>query len=169
MLPISWTKKSLHFRLCLTLGLLPGQASTLLTSDTNTDTVLRATPSQTLSVYVERSLPPCAATLPQSLKRVEAGASDAPASNSRQPRFLKFVMVVNQPVSVLVPASDQFAARLAKVVKQLAKLSGLVKTTSRCYRVYDAVFADYAVGMSIYKGATKPTTWLQISGMHLRD
>ena len=70
-------------------------------------------------------------------------------------------MVNNQPVSVLVPASDQFAARLAKVAKQRAKWAR--KNDVSCYRVYDADLPDYAVSIDIYKGATKPTTWLQIS------
>ena len=55
---LSWTKEepTLQGSAYATLGLFAGQASTLLTSDTNTDTVLRATPSQTLSVYVGNSI-----------------------------------------------------------------------------------------------------------------
>ena len=97
------------------------------------------------------------------VEEVEAGASDAPASNSESTSVPAgpTVMVNNQPVSVLVPASDQFAARLAKVAKQRAKWAR--KNDVSCYRVYDADLPDYAVSIDIYKGATKPTTWLQIS------
>ena len=97
----------------------------------------------------------------------EAGGGEAdataPASNSESTSVPAgpTVMVNNQPVSVLVPASDQFAARLAKVAKQRAKWAR--KNDVSCYRVYDADLPDYAVSIDIYKGATKPTTWLQIS------
>ena len=162
---LSWTKEepTLQGSAYSTLGLFAGQASTLLTSDTNTDTVLRATPSQTLSVYVGNSIATMRCYPAAIAEEVEAGASDAPASNSESTSVPAgpTVMVNNQPVSVLVPASDQFAARLAKVAKQRAKWAR--KNDVSCYRVYDADLPDYAVSIDIYKGATKPTTWLQIS------
>lgn len=162
---LSWTKEepTLQGSAYSTLGLFAGQASTLLTSDTNTDTVLRATPSQTLSVYVGNSIATMRSYPAAIAEEVEAGASDAPASNSESTSVPAgpTVMVNNQPVSVLVPASDQFAARLAKVAKQRAKWAR--KNDVSCYRVYDADLPDYAVSIDIYKGATKPTTWLQIS------
>jgi len=162
---LSWTKEepTLQGSAYSTLGLFAGQASTLLTSDTNTDTVLRATPLQTLSVYVGNSIATMRSYPAAIVEEVEAGASDAPASNSESTSVPAgpTVMVNNQPVSVLVPASDQFAARLAKVAKQRAKWAR--KNDVSCYRVYDADLPDYAVSIDIYKGATKPTTWLQIS------
>ena len=162
---LSWTKEepTLQGSAYSTLGLFAGQASTLLTSDTNTDTVLRATPSQTLSVYVGNSIATMRSYPAAIAEKVKAGASDAPASNSESTSVPagSTVMVNNQPVSVLVPASDQFAARLAKVAKQRAKWAR--KNDVSCYRVYDADLPDYAVSIDIYKGATKPTTWLQIS------
>lgn len=162
---LSWTKEepTLQGSAYSTLGLFVGQASTLLTSDTNTDTVLRATPSQTLSVYVGNSIATMRSYPAAIAEEVETGASDAPASNSESTSVPAgpTVMVNNQPVSVLVPASDQFAARLAKVAKQRAKWAR--KNDVSCYRVYDADLPDYAVSIDIYKGATKPTTWLQIS------
>ena len=162
---LSWTKEepTLQGSAYSTLGLFAGQASTLLTSDTNTDTVLRATPSQTLSVYVGNSIATMRCYPAAIAEEVEAGASDAPTSNSESTSVPAgpTVMVNNQPVSVLVPASDQFAARLAKVAKQRAKWAR--KNDVSCYRVYDADLPDYAVSIDIYKGATKPTTWLQIS------
>lgn len=165
---LSWTKEepTLQGSAYATLGLFAGQASTLLTSDTNTDTVLRATPSQTLSVYVGNSIATMrsypAANAEDSIDGA-AKTADAPANNS-EPSSVPAgptVMVNNQPVSVLVPASDQFAARLTKVAKQRAKWAR--KNDVSCYRVYDADLPDYAVSIDIYKGATKPTTWLQIS------
>lgn len=162
---LSWTKEepTLQGSAYATLGLFAGQASTLLTSDTNTDTVLRAAPSQTLSVYVGNSIATMRSYPAAIAEKVKAGASDAPASNSESTSVPAgpTVMVNNQPVSVLVPASDQFAARLAKVAKQRAKWAR--KNDVSCYRVYDADLPDYAVSIDIYKGATKPTTWLQIS------
>ena len=162
---LSWTKEepTLQGSAYATLGLFAGQASTLLTSDTNTDTVLRATPSQTFSVYVGNSIATMRSYPAAIAEEVEASASDAPASNSELISVPAgpTVMVNNQPVSVLVPASDQFAARLAKVAKQRAKWAR--KNDVSCYRVYDADLPDYAVSIDIYKGATKPTTWLQIS------
>ena len=162
---LSWTKEepTLQGSAYATLGLFAGQASTLLTSDTNTDTVLRATPLQTLSVYVGNSIATMRSYPAAIVEEVEAGASDAPANNS-EPSSVPAgptVMVNNQPVSVLVPASDQFAARLTKVAKLRAKWAR--KNDVSCYRVYDADLPDYAVSIDIYKGATKPTTWLQIS------
>ena len=162
---LSWTKEepTLQGSAYSTLGLFAGQASTLLTSDTNTDTVLRATPLQTLSVYVGNSIATIRSYPAAIAEKVKAGASDAPASNSESTSVPAgpTVMVNNQPVSVLVPASDQFAARLAKVAKQRAKWAR--KNDVSCYRVYDADLPDYAVSIDIYKGATKPATWLQIS------
>lgn len=162
---LSWTKEepTLQGSAYATLGLFAGQVSTLLTSDTNTDTVLRTTPSQTLSVYVGNSIATMRSYPAAIAEKVKAGASDAPASNSESTSVPAgpTVMVNNQPVSVLVPASDQFAARLAKVAKQRAKWAR--KNDVSCYRVYDADLPDYAVSIDIYKGATKPTTWLQIS------
>ena len=165
---LSWTKEepTLQGSAYATLGLFAGQASTLLTSDTNTDTVLRTTPSQTLSVYVGNSIATMRSYPAANAEEAIEGAAktaDAPASNS-VPSSVPAgptVMVNNQPVSVLVPASDQFAARLTKVAKLRAKWAR--KNDVSCYRVYDADLPDYAVSIDIYKGATKPTTWLQIS------
>ena len=162
---LSWTKEepTLQGSAYATLGLFAGQAGTLLTSDTNTDTVLRATPAQTLSVYVGNSIATIRSYPAVNAEEVDSSATNAPVSSS-EPTSVPAgptVMVNNQPVSVLVPASDQFAARLTKVAKQRAKWAR--KNDVSCYRVYDADLPDYAVSIDIYKGATKPTTWLQTS------
>lgn len=162
---LSWTKEepTLQGSAYATLGLFAGQASTLLTSDTNTDTVLRATPAQTLSVYVGNSIATIRSYPAANAEGIDGGTTNVSVSSS-EPTSVPAgptVMVNNQPVSVLVPASDQFAARLTKVAKQRAKWAR--KNDVSCYRVYDADLPDYAVSIDIYKGATKPTTWLQIS------
>ena len=64
-------------------------------------------------------------------------------------------------VPVLVPASDQFAARLAKVAKLRAKWAR--REDVSCYRVYDADLPDYAVAIELYQGIGGKGRWLQVS------
>ncbi len=64
-------------------------------------------------------------------------------------------------VPVLVPASDQFARRLAKVAKLRAKWAR--REDVSCYRVYDADLPDYAVAIELYQGLEGRGRWLQIS------
>lgn len=52
---------------------------------------------------------------------------------------------------VLVPQSDQFAARLAKVAKLRAKWGR--REGISCYRVYDTDLPDYAVAIDLYQAA----------------
>ena len=66
-----------------------------------------------------------------------------------------------QRVPVLVPASDQFARRLAKVAKLRAKWAR--REDVSCYRVYDADLPDYAVAIELYQGLDGRGRWLQIS------
>lgn len=54
-------------------------------------------------------------------------------------------------VPVMVPASDQFAARLAKVVRLRNKWAR--KEDITCYRVYDADLPDYAVAIDVYQAS----------------
>lgn len=67
-----------------------------------------------------------------------------------------------QQVAVLVPASDQFAARLKKVARlrrKWAKRAGV-----SCYRVYDADLPDYAAAIDLYQGSdATPGRWLVIA------
>ncbi len=81
-----------------------------------------------------------------------AGAGLAPTAT---------VTVRGEQIPVLVPATDQFAARLAKVVKLRAKWARREDVT--CYRVYDADLPDYAVSIELYEGSETPGRWLQIS------
>ena len=64
-------------------------------------------------------------------------------------------------VPVLVPASDQFAARLAKVAKLRAKWAR--REDVSCYRVYDADLPDYSVAIELYQGLDGKGRWLQVS------
>lgn len=54
-------------------------------------------------------------------------------------------------IPVLVEASDQFAARLAKVAKQRRKWARAEDIS--CYRVYDADLPDYAVAIDLYQAS----------------
>ena len=69
-------------------------------------------------------------------------------------------------VPVLVAASDQFAARLAKASKLRAKWAR--REDVSCYRVYDADLPDYAVAIDLYqaseasRGADKGARWLVV-------
>ncbi|MBO7674200.1 MAG: bifunctional 23S rRNA (guanine(2069)-N(7))-methyltransferase RlmK/23S rRNA (guanine(2445)-N(2))-methyltransferase RlmL [Atopobiaceae bacterium] len=86
------------------------------------------------------------------------------ASPSREQAFVTLADGIQAPV--LVPASDQFAARLRKNARLRAKWAKREDVT--CYRVYDADLPDYAVSIELYRG-TNPATgeptnrsWLQI-------
>lgn len=75
------------------------------------------------------------------------------------------VEVAGTRVGVYVPASDQFAARLAKVAKQRAKWARREDVT--CYRVYDADLPDYAVTIDLFEESLetmrdKPRRWVQM-------
>lgn len=71
------------------------------------------------------------------------------------------VEVAGERVSVLVPASDQFARRLAKVARLRARWAR--REDVSCYRVYDADLPDYAVAIELYEGSETPGRWLQVS------
>lgn len=75
------------------------------------------------------------------------------------------VDVGDASLAVYVPASDQFAARLAKVARQRAKWARAEDVT--CYRVYDADLPDYAVTIDLFEESletvrTTPRRWLQM-------
>jgi 23S rRNA (guanine2445-N2)-methyltransferase / 23S rRNA (guanine2069-N7)-methyltransferase len=70
--------------------------------------------------------------------------------------------VAGTETSILVPASDQFAARLAKVAKLRKKWAEEEDIT--CYRIYDADLPDYNVSLDIYEGDPQtPGRWLVAS------
>lgn len=163
---LSWTKEepTLQGSAYATLGLFAGHSATILTSDTNTDTVLREKPTQVLSVYVGNSLATIRHYPAAAMNTTTETAQSRRSSSSQNENIIPAaptVLVKNQPVSILVPTSDQFAARLTKMAKLRSKWAR--KHDITCYRVYDADLPDYAVSIDIYQGATKSTTWLQIS------
>ncbi|MBP3894697.1 MAG: bifunctional 23S rRNA (guanine(2069)-N(7))-methyltransferase RlmK/23S rRNA (guanine(2445)-N(2))-methyltransferase RlmL [Atopobiaceae bacterium] len=63
-------------------------------------------------------------------------------------------------IDVLVPASDQFARRIAKVYRQRRKWAA--REDVSCYRIYDADLPDYAVSIDLFEGSQTPGRWLQI-------
>ena len=65
-------------------------------------------------------------------------------------------------IPVLIPESDQFAARLRKVAKQRRRWAKREGVT--CYRVYDADLPDYAAAIDLYEGAPDtPGRWLVVA------
>lgn len=65
-------------------------------------------------------------------------------------------------VAILVPESDQFAARLKKVTRLRRKWAKRAGVT--CYRVYDADLPDYAAAIDLYQGSdATPGRWLVIA------
>ncbi len=84
------------------------------------------------------------------------------ASMDAAPAARPTVTVRGEALPVLVPASDQFAARLAKAAKLRAKWARREDVT--CYRVYDADLPDYAVSIELYEGTPEtPGRWVSIS------
>jgi 23S rRNA (guanine2445-N2)-methyltransferase / 23S rRNA (guanine2069-N7)-methyltransferase len=64
-------------------------------------------------------------------------------------------------ISVFVPSSDQFAARLRKDARLRRKWAR--KEDVSCYRVYDSDLPDYAVTLDLYHGVEGDGPWLQVS------
>lgn len=65
-------------------------------------------------------------------------------------------------VAVSVPASDQFAARLAKVARERRKWAA--REDISCYRVYDADLPDYALAIELYGSlGDEKDSWLSIA------
>lgn len=125
------------------LGALAGCAASVLALDTTPDHALRAEPASVADVIVGRD--------DAAIRSYEAAEAGAPVT----------VSVAGAPVGVLVPASDQFAARLAKVARLRRKWARREDVT--CYRVYDADLPDYAVSIDLFEGSETPGRWLQVS------
>lgn len=62
------------------------------------------------------------------------------------------VEVAGHAIPVQVAASDQFAARLAKMAKQRAKQARREEVS--CYRIYDADLPDYAVSVELFQSSS---------------
>ena len=104
----------------------------------------------------------------------ESGLADVPAAQGTEDEdgalppvpsvsaYSDIALPDGSTMGVLVPASDQFAARLAKVGKLRAKWAK--RTGVSCYRVYDADLPDYAVTVDLYQGSAQtPGRWLVMS------
>ena len=93
----------------------------------------------------------------------ETAAEDtAPAARATTPATTFIDLGNGRPVPVLIPESEQFAARLRKVYKQRRKWAAREGIT--CYRVYDADLPDYSAAIDLYEGApATPGRWLVIA------
>ena len=127
------------------LAAYAGGRLVVLSRDTAPDASLRSVPTSVTEVIVGRD--------PATVRVYESSDSVAPAPSVELPG--------GGTASVLVPASDQFARRLAKVAKLRAKWARREDVT--CYRVYDADLPDYAVAIELYEGSETPGRWLQVS------
>ncbi len=101
---------------------------------------------------------------PEQTERVWAGNVEA--------TMRSYTMVKTEPglvvdcpdgaqVPCLVPTSDQFASRLAKVYKQRRKWAQ--KEFVNCYRIYDQDLPDYAVAIDLYISVDEKRRWLLIN------
>ena len=127
------------------LAAYAGAPLVVLSRDGAPDAALRCESAAVTEVIVGRD--------PATIRVYEPGDAVAPAPSVELPG--------GERVSVLVPASDQFARRLAKVAKLRAKWARREDVT--CYRVYDADLPDYAVAIELYEGSETPGRWLQVS------
>ena len=127
------------------LAQIAGLPLVALARDDSADAALRAEPSSVTEVIAGRE----AASI-----RAYPARPDAPAPAA-------VTLAGGERVSVLVPASDQFARRLEKVARLRAKWARREDVT--CYRVYDADLPDYAVAIELYEGSETPGRWLQVS------
>lgn len=122
-----------------------GLGASVLARDASADAALRTAPERVTEVIVGRDA---------------AGLRFfAPTDEVEPPATVD--LPGGERVSVLVPASDQFARRLAKVAKLRAKWARREDVT--CYRVYDADLPDYAVAIELFEGSETPGRWLQIA------
>ena len=125
-----------------------GLPAVVLARDTSADAALRAEPAGTTELILGRD-PACIRTYAPSADLAPAPTVAAGAGRERVP--------------VLVAATDQFAARLAKVARHRAKWAR--RELVSCYRVYDADLPDYAVAIERFEGSdpADPGPWLLVS------
>lgn len=123
---------------------LPSDSSVaVLARDASVDAVTGLAPAQVVGTVVGRD----PATI-RSYGPLGAAAGDKTAAAPQRPSV---ALRDGTRVPVLVAASDQFAARLAKVARQRAKWAR--REDVSCYRVYDADLPDYAVAIDLYQGS----------------
>lgn len=143
---ISWTgsEPAVQSEALSALAYLAGKKATVLALDATCDSALRQQSATVTPVIIGRT---------------DACIRTYAASDKLEPAAE--VSVCEKRVPVLVDASDQFAARLAKVAKLRAKWAK--REDISCYRLYDADLPDYAVSIDLYQSCTSPDRWLQIS------
>ena len=129
------------------LSAAAGQNLAALVRDAAVDAAVQAQPAEVFDVIQGRE--------PAFVRCFDA----VPGEAAPEPAFVQ--IAGGERVPVLVPASDQFAARLAKVAKLRAKWAR--REDVSCYRVYDADLPDYAVAIELYEGSETPGRWLQVS------
>lgn len=127
------------------LSALAGHPVTVLSRRASVDAALRREPVAVAEVIVGRD--------PASIRAFDV------APGVRGPAEVE--LPGGEGVPVLVPASEQFARRLAKVARLRARWARREDVT--CYRVYDADLPDYAVAIELYEGSETPGRWLQVS------
>lgn len=88
----------------------------------------------------------------------DTAGDEGPASSAR----VTVDVGDGEPVGVLVPESDQFAARLRKVARQRRKWAK--RTGVTCYRVYDADLPDYSAAIDLYETCgDRPQRWMVLA------
>lgn len=130
-------------------GEAAGESIAVLSPDTSVDFALGCKPASTTGVLIGQR----AATM----RAYEVSA----LPESRPTIAVTLPGGRRAETPVLVEASDQFAARLAKVAKTRAKWAASEDVT--CYRIYDADLPDYAVTIDLFEGSVTPGRWLSIS------
>ncbi|NJE81476.1 RNA methyltransferase [Olsenella sp. SW781] len=127
------------------LSAFAGLPVVTLSRGASVDAALRREPAAVTEVIVGRD--------PASIRAFDAAAEVSGPAEVELPG--------GDRVPVLVPASEQFARRLAKVARLRARWARREDVT--CYRVYDADLPDYAVAIELYEGSETPGRWLQVS------
>ena len=138
---------------------------TVLTHDDMLSRVLGYEPSSNIRVMPnneEALLLTYKSAARQQVANETAAEDTAPAARATTPATTFIDLGNGRPVPVLIPESEQFAARLRKVYKQRRKWAAREGIT--CYRVYDADLPDYSAAIDLYEGApATPGRWLVIA------
>lgn len=129
------------------MSAVAGMNVAALVRDSSVDAAVQAAPAEVFDVIQGRE--------PAYVRCFDA----VPGQAAPEPACV--TLAGGERVPVLVPASDQFAARLAKVAKLRAKWAR--REDVSCYRVYDADLPDYAVAIELYQGLDGKGRWLQVS------
>lgn len=111
-----------------------------LTTDATLDVALGVAPAETLPVFVGQEH--------ATIRRYDG---TMPSGERPMVELPSRTGGATLQVPVLLPASEQFARRLAKVAKARAKWAR--REDVSCYRIYDADLPDYAVTIDLLEGS----------------